>query len=138
MPKIRNTLNQKLVINLNSGNIDLLAKDKIYVKDEDLESPHLKTLLAREIIEVEPGDEKPKPGKEKTGTEVKPSTLEELKKLPISEIKEKFEDDKIYTAKVLQEYAKTLKIYINIKDREKSSQKIIEAIEAAKTEGAEE
>jgi hypothetical protein len=68
--KIRNTLNQKLVISLLDidqatkkvkvdpktkkeieRNIDLLAKDTTEVTDEEFKSPHLKTLIAREIIE---------------------------------------------------------------------------------------
>ena len=48
MPVIRNKLNQRIIINLNSGkNIDLLAKGTADVTDEELSSSHLQTLLSK-------------------------------------------------------------------------------------------
>lgn len=54
MPTIRNKLNQRLIIYLNSGkNIELLAKGMAEVKAEDIESEHLQSLLTKGDILVQ-------------------------------------------------------------------------------------
>lgn len=45
MIEIRNKLNQRLIINLLSGTIDLLAKSTAVIPDDDFSSAHLQNLL---------------------------------------------------------------------------------------------
>ncbi len=45
MIEIRNKLNQRLIINLLSGTIDLLARSTAVISDDDFSSSHLQNLL---------------------------------------------------------------------------------------------
>jgi len=53
MAKIRNRLNQRLIINLKGGkNIDILAKGNTEVTQSELTSPHLQALISKGDISV--------------------------------------------------------------------------------------
>lgn len=55
MAKIRNKLNQRLIINLIGGkNIDLLAKGTANISEKEIFSPHLQTLIDKGDIVVMP------------------------------------------------------------------------------------
>lgn len=45
MIEIRNKINQRLIVNLLSGPIDLLAKSTAVIQDDDFSSSHLQNLL---------------------------------------------------------------------------------------------
>lgn len=62
MFEIRNKENKRLVINLLSGTIDLLAKSTAVVSDEDYRSSHLQNLLRNgKVILVSKKEDKQKP-----------------------------------------------------------------------------
>jgi len=62
MFEIRNKENKRLVINLLSGTIDLLAKSTAVVSDEDYKSSHLQNLLRNgKVILVSKNEDKQKP-----------------------------------------------------------------------------
>ncbi len=140
--KIRNTLNQKIVIKLKKDkedkNIDLLAKETLDVPEGFEESPHLQTLLEREIIEIV-GKEDIKKEKEDIKKTVPPAkkkikSVEELLKLPSNELKRYLKNQLIDD---LKELAKTLEIE-PVDDFEEIVKNIIESIEARKKAGTEE
>ena len=61
MVEIRNKLNQRLVINLISGTIDVLAKSTAVISDSDFSSSHLQNLLrSGKVIRVSQIEEKSK------------------------------------------------------------------------------
>lgn len=61
MVEIMNKQNQRLIINLKSGTIDLLARSTTAVSDNDLSSSHLQNLLGSgKVIIVSRKEEKPK------------------------------------------------------------------------------
>jgi hypothetical protein len=69
MPLIRNRLNQKIVINLESGkNIDILAKGTAVVPDTSLTSPHLQSFLRKGSIVVSEMEEVPEKQEEEKRT----------------------------------------------------------------------
>lgn len=64
MPIIRNKLDQRLIVNLKSGNIDLFAKSTADVSEEDLSSLHLQNLVAKGDIIVSSEKKEEKKGKD--------------------------------------------------------------------------
>lgn len=50
---VRNNLNQRVVISLNSGrSVDIAARGTVQISDSDVSSPHLQTLVQRGDVSV--------------------------------------------------------------------------------------
>jgi len=104
MVEIGNKSNQRLIINLKSGPIDLLAKSSAVVSDDDFSSTHLQSLLGSgKVILLSQKEDKPKkkwtPKKvESSGEEVPEEKMEsgtetgETDQPEVSGIEEKSEE----------------------------------------------
>ncbi|PWB50747.1 MAG: hypothetical protein C3F06_11825 [Candidatus Methanoperedenaceae archaeon] len=83
MIEIRNKLNQRLIINLLSGTIDILAKSTAVIPDDDFSSAHLQNLLrSGKVILVSRMEDKSKT-KKKKGESPKKKKIEAENKLEV-------------------------------------------------------